>query len=130
MGCGVSQDASVKALHSNIRWYEANGPDAEDRMERIQSMRKLYNVRDMDNGNAAIHIAAQNGKIELVKIILSNGGLVNARNQSGNTALHMATEYGMLEVAKLLKDSEADINIKNNDGHAAMNGIEGQKAPL
>ena len=32
-GMWVSQDASVKALHSNIRWYEANGPDADDRME-------------------------------------------------------------------------------------------------
>ena len=130
MGCGVSQDASVKALHSNIRWYEANEADADDRMERIKGMKKLYNARDMDNGNAAIHIAAQNGKIELLKVILSNGGLVNARNQSGNTALHMATEYGLVNVAKLLKDNNADVNIKNNDGHAAMNGIEGQKAPL
>ena len=37
-----------------------------------------------------------------LKVILSNGGLVNARNQNGNTALHMATEYGM-ECCKAVK---------------------------
>ena len=110
MGYGVSQDASVKALHSNIRWYEANGPDAEDRMERIGEMKNLYNTRDMDNGNAAAALAAQNGKIELLKVILSNGGLAMLETKM-ETALHMATEYGV-DVAKLLKENEADINIR------------------
>ena len=46
MGCGVSQDASVKALHSNIRWYDANEADADDRMERIKGMKNKEKTRE------------------------------------------------------------------------------------
>ena len=44
---------------------------------------------------------------------------------------YMATEYRNGGCSITLKENEDDINnIKNNDGHAAMNGIEGQNAPL
>ena len=130
MGCGVSQEANVKSLHSNIRWYDATAPDAEDRLDKIKAMKKIFNARDPQNGNAAIHIAAQNGKVALVSYIIKEGALINARNGTGQTAMHMATEYNMADVVRVLKENGADPSIKNNDGHSAENGIEGMKTPL
>ena len=106
MGCGVSQEASVKSLHSNIRWFDPEAPDAENRLDNIKAMKRFFNVRDPQNGNAAIHIAAQNGKAELVTYIINEGGLVDARNGTGQTAMHMATEYNMANVVRILKENK------------------------
>ena len=130
MGCGVSQEASVKSLHSNIRWFDPEAPDAENRLDNIKAMKRFFNVRDPQNGNAAIHIAAQNGKAELVTYIINEGGLVDARNGTGQTAMHMATEYNMANVVRILKENNANVKLENNDGHAAETGIEGMKTPL
>ena len=130
MGCGVSQEASVKSLHSNIRWFDPEAPDAENRLDNIKAMKRFFNVRDPQNGNAAIHIAAQNGKAELVTYIINEGGLVDARNGTGQTAMHMATEYNMANVVRILKENNANAKLENNDGYAAENGIEGMKTPL
>lgn len=68
----------------------------------------LYNnyTRMIDN---LIHIAAQNGYKEIVKLIISIGGksVLNVQNQSGNTPLHMAVEYERYASSKALIDAGA-----------------------
>jgi ankyrin repeat protein len=89
----------------------------------------LANVQDRKNGNRPLHIAAQNGHLELVKFLVGAGADVNAQNAGGQTAMHMATSYDIDAVVKVLNDAGADGSIVNGDGYAAKWGLAGEKDP-
>ena len=76
-------------------------------------LKTLSCERDPVNGNAAIHIAAQNGHLDLVRKLIGVGAAVNAQNNKGLTALHMSVEYDFYFVCRFLLDSGADSDILN-----------------
>jgi len=90
-------------------------------------LKTLSCERDPVNGNAAIHIAAQNGHLDLVRKLIAGGAAVNAQNNKGLTALHMSAEYDFYFVSRLLLDSGAESHIMNEAGSKAINGIDGGK---
>eukprot|EP00438_Fugacium_kawagutii_P019079 Skav200866 [mRNA] locus=scaffold3214:138117:139995:- [translate_table: standard] len=59
---------------------------------------------DAQNGNRALHIAAQNGHMPLTKYILEQGADPSAQNFNGQTALHMSEQmtvaFDALEAAE------------------------------
>ncbi|PVI00471.1 ankyrin [Periconia macrospinosa] len=88
---------------------------------------------DPNTKNTALHYAAANGHVDIIKLLLSFGsttgtappsssasGLINACNDSGNTALHWAALNGHLESVKALVQSGADVTIINKAGHDAV----------
>ena len=103
----------------------------KNRLIRVRAGRSqaLANVQDRKNGNRPLHIAAQNGHLELVKFLVGAGADVNAQNAGGQTAMHMATSYDIDAVVKVLNDAGADGSIVNNDGYAAKWGLAGEKDP-
>ena len=112
-------------LASAIRWHD---PESDDRMDVIHGLMRFVNIKDELTGNVAIHIAAQNGKVDIVDYLIKNGAQVNAQNFRGNTALHMSVEYNLDSTTQKLLELGANRNIKNCDGHAAQNGIDGGKS--
>ena len=55
------------------------------------------------NGRTALHLACQNGSIEIAKLLIGNQNIdFNAVDHRGKTALHLACENARLEIAKLL----------------------------
>ena len=42
-------------------------------------------VPDKQNGNVALHIAAQNGHFEVVDLLISKGAKLSPKNRGGNT---------------------------------------------
>ena len=72
-------------------------------------------------------IAANEGKINAVKLLLDRGADPNLRDETGASALYCAANWGKVNVVKLLLDRGADPNLK--DGiedtalhHAARDG--------
>jgi len=45
-------------------------------------------------GNSALHLAAWNGHVEIVSMLLKTGTNVNDVNLEGNTPLHFTAQYG------------------------------------
>ena len=70
------------------------------------------------DGRTALHQAASVGNLELLKLLMSRGADVNAKNSTGETALHLAARFGHLEAAKLLVASGALVNEKTKYTHS------------
>ncbi|KAJ4373456.1 ankyrin repeat-containing protein [Didymella sp. IMI 355093] len=80
---------------------------------------------DSYSQNTALHYAAANGHIDIVKLLLSTSTskpapFLNLTNSSGNTPLHWASLNGHLEAVKLLIEAGGDITIFNKAGHDAV----------
>ena len=87
------------------------------------------NKKDGKNGNTTLHIAAQNGHLDLCKLLVSKGADVNAQNAGGNTPLHMVTSYDIDDVKAYLEEQGANGGVKNQEGFQAKFGLNGEKDP-
>ena len=64
---------------------------------------KMYcNFNDLD-GAKAIHMAAQNGHLECVKILINHGSRIDCERRDGKTPIQLAVQYGHLETFQYLK---------------------------
>ena len=79
-------------------------------------------IKDFDKeGNTLLHKAAEGGKIEVVKYLVSKGADVNAKAGNGVTPLHSAVLYNEnTDVIKYLVSKGANINAKNVDGRTPL----------
>lgn len=70
------------------------------------------NIKD-PAGNTPLHIAAVNGSVPLVEMLLSKGADINAVNTQLNTPLHLAIMNGKDEVCKYLIEKGTDLTKQN-----------------
>lgn len=71
---------------------------------------------DYDN----LYEASMYGDVQSIKILLSMGAPVNAKNDAGQTPLHLAVTSLNVEACKLLIEHGANVNIANNDGNTPL----------
>lgn len=86
-----------------------------------------YDVNDQDNaGNTALHEAALNGHLDIVKLLIKNGADVNMQSfeMFKDTPLIDASANGHLDVVKYLLSHGADPTICNAKGLTAFESIE------
>ncbi|XP_078661472.1 2-5A-dependent ribonuclease-like [Branchiostoma floridae x Branchiostoma belcheri] len=65
------------------------------------------------NDWTALHVASQNGRTGIVKLLIQHGADVEARDEFGRTALHLASEYGHTGIVELLIQHGADVTAKD-----------------
>lgn len=102
----------------------------DDFFEKTSQFFSKESMEQLDNsGVSAVHEAARNGHLEMMKVMLEKGVDVNITMdepaESGNTPLHVACIYGHGEIVKLLEENGADSTIQNVNGeipahHAVM----------
>lgn len=117
------REVNFKPIHSAIRW---NKPVAD--IEILLSSSAAVNCPDASNGNCPIHIAAQNGHEDIIKLLIAKDADLNVKNAKGNTGIHMAVGYDYFNVATLLIAAGADPNLENDLGIPSNLGLEGDKA--
>ena len=69
------------------------------------------NVQDTD-GLTPLHFAAENGQLQVAKLLIESGALVDAKYINGLTPLHRAALHGHTEILKLLIENGATIDAK------------------
>ena len=78
-------------------------------------------IHDIDeDGHTVLTWAAQNGKVELTKLLLATTKNVNTPDKDGMTALMWAAKEGRVEIAQLLLTKEANINATDKSGFTAL----------
>ncbi|MBL0262861.1 MAG: ankyrin repeat domain-containing protein [Leptospiraceae bacterium] len=65
-------------------------------------------------GQTPLHVATNQGDIELARTLIAKGADVNAVTNFWHTPLHYAVNRGGYEIAKLLLDSGAKVNALSN----------------
>ncbi|CAK9064590.1 unnamed protein product [Durusdinium trenchii] len=106
----ATNEAFISACANN-RWVEV--------VQMLHSPQDP-NVRDAQGGTA-LHSAACNGHLEVVRGLLEAGSDIEAtRRQDGATALLLAAHHGHLEVVRALLEAGAELNAKASDGSTAL----------
>ena len=66
-----------------------------------------------------LHLAALEGHIAVVELLLARGAAVNATSKYGDTPLHFAITHGHVEVVTALYKAGADVTVENDEGDTA-----------
>ncbi len=85
-----------------------------------------YDINGVDNdGNTALHIAAEINDASLALFLLCNGADPDLKNYKSQTPLHVAVEKNSKETAQQLINYGCNIFARDADGHTAMeNGFQ------
>ncbi len=62
--------------------------------------------------------AAENGQVEIAKLLIEGGAEIDAGDHFGNTALHLSLRYP--EMVTLLLEGGAEVNAKNAFGNTPL----------
>jgi ankyrin repeat protein len=76
----------------------------------------LLNQQNSD-GWTPLHVASNEGHVDLIELFVEFGGCVDARSRNFRTPLHIASIRGNLSVIQAVLMAGADINAKDIDGN-------------
>lgn len=105
----------------SMNMHEAAKFDAADALQKI-----IFNGADInskEDGKTPLHIAAENGHINCVDLLIRVGANLDLRDNELRTALHNAIENGHTDVALLLIRSGADINLTDCCNETALHEV-------
>lgn len=93
---------------------------ASNSFECCQSLlNHTANVADLNAvdkfGRTALHNAAENGKTNIIELLITKGCIVNACDRRDNRPLHFAACTRNLDAVQLLLRAGADINVKDRN---------------
>uniref|UniRef100_A0A8C0GW43 SH3 domain-containing protein n=1 Tax=Chelonoidis abingdonii TaxID=106734 RepID=A0A8C0GW43_CHEAB len=75
--------------------------------------------RHRTHGTSPLHLAAKNGHIDIIRLLLQAGIDINRQTKAG-TALHEAALCGKTDVVRLLLDSGINAHIRNTYSQTAL----------
>jgi ankyrin repeat protein len=64
-------------------------------------------------GRTPLILAAKNGHVSILSLLLKYNSSINAKDTSGNCALHYASAYGFIECLELLLMFKAEVHVEN-----------------
>ena len=67
-----------------------------------------------------LHLAARNGRVEVVHVLLRHGANVRMKDVSGRTALHQAEQFRKVKVVRVLLQHGADIGTEDSSSRTAL----------
>eukprot|EP01112_Ceratiomyxa_fruticulosa_P017015 TRINITY_DN522_c0_g1_i1.p1 TRINITY_DN522_c0_g1~~TRINITY_DN522_c0_g1_i1.p1 ORF type:complete len:573 (-),score=121.31 TRINITY_DN522_c0_g1_i1:153-1871(-) len=100
----------------------ASKGDLEMVKRLIESEQYDPNAGDYD-GRTPLHLATEEGHIEVVKLLLSKGVDVNVVDRWGATPLRGAVSYNRRDIATLLKDSGATFKLSSHKNHSTEQAV-------
>jgi ankyrin repeat protein len=113
--------AGVSAVWASLDedWVRAVGKRDVAAIERLVKHGVDVNLSTAD-GKTALMLAAQQGRVDLIRALLDAGATINLTNTRGGTALMYAAVVGDPATVKLLLLRGATINTQSSNGWTAL----------
>lgn len=93
----------------------------QNNLEKLKESISADNINNKDeDGFTALHLAADRGHVEAVKILIDAGADLNIKTDDEETALHLACIAEQLETAKLLIEKGCDQTLVDAEGKTAL----------
>jgi len=100
---------------------EIRKPRSKQNLNLVRDLINLDTINMQDNdGNTPLKNAVQQGKTEIVQMLIDAGVDVNMRDDVGSTRLHDAVYFGKPEIARMLIEAGADVNVQDEDGNTPL----------
>lgn len=117
-GESVSRITDIKTLKYRGLFLKAA---AEGNMEEVKKYAaQIAEIGIYDNDmNTAMHVAAANNQVEVMKFLIEKNVNIDAQNTSGETALHLAAFENSKDAINVLLENDANTLIKDNSGRLA-----------
>ena len=115
----AQKQEGTKVMDRIITFYVA--AESGDTAKIAESLNQGIDVNVTDeHGQTALMVAADEGHVDTVKLLLQHKASPDLQNRLGGTALMLACFKGHLEVVTELLKAGADVNTKSNDGYTAL----------
>lgn len=114
--------ACSKPEQPTISLYRAVHGGDIDQIERHLYWGSDINAQDAE-GNMPLHVAAERGRLVVVRLLVENGADVNARNRDGQTPIFVALMAGRTQIADLLLQHGASLEPDALLHAVAENGV-------
>ncbi|XP_069060901.1 NF-kappa-B inhibitor zeta isoform X2 [Pleurodeles waltl] len=136
------------AIHDLPRNLQPHSPEVQERLLKtkrlVDTIRSLIHMgasvetRDLKSGRSALHLAAEEANVDLLRLFLdlpNSVTFVNAKAYNGNTALHVVASlqhrFTQLDAVRLLMRKGADPSMRNLENeqpiHLVADGPVGEQ---
>ena len=120
-----ARDATGKtALHSASLNYFIKGPHISESWSNITQLLLEHGAEvnaQADDNSTPLHLAAQYGTIEIIRVLPEYGADINARDNGDSTPLHLAAkQYGSAENIRVLLEHGANVAAEDGSGSTAL----------
>jgi hypothetical protein len=122
IGASISGSSRSHERGDDSIWTAARAGDVQKIKEHLAHC-EAPNQRDPALGATPLSMAAWQGHVEAVELLIANGAEVNARNRNGATPLHGAAFFGQAESVRVLIEHGADANARNRNGERAADTL-------
>lgn len=72
------------------------------------------------NGLRPVHIAAQNGHIDTLLLLIKYNANISLTDNNGMTALHIASQFHQISIVRALIEASINVNLEDNFGRSAL----------
>lgn len=107
-------------LQENLVNLTVNGEVARVKIFLEENQDKINLNYTSLNQKTVLHIACEKGNVELAKMFIHNGALIDKKDNDGRTPLHYAAQNGNEELVKLILEKGHKLNFKDNQGYTPL----------
>jgi hypothetical protein len=120
---------AASEVYQFIQFCAEGGYSNDEAIKRMIKNRADLVFAADDDGDTGAHLAAKNGKVSTLTVLVNEGANVNACNNDANTPLHFACHYGHVEIVKLLLKSGATVRAYNTMGKSPTDMMDSHISP-
>jgi ankyrin repeat protein len=106
------------SAYRSIHEYAKDGSAADVAADLDRTPSDL-NLPD-DMGMTALHIAALNCRIDVIRLLIARHAALDQKAQGGPTPLHLAAENGCADAINALLDASAAVNPRDDEGRTPL----------